>query len=392
MTIGVPDISERDDCTIYQVRVQSGGGNRNLWLGVPSRFGAMLSDSCDAPLAALLMPAMAAGEDIRVAGAISEQLLYSFSGRYQTLLRQVMPALRPITIHAAHRISHQERDAGVATGFSGGVDSFSALFDHWFRPVPRRFRLTHLLYHNVGSHSGGGEALFRERYARLAPTAARLGLPFISVNSNLGDFYPPGLGFQQTHTPRNAAAALVLQRGLSRYYYASTYAYRDVFVGPSYDMAYSDPVAVPMLSTEAMQAVSVGGEHRRVEKILEVADIPESWNVLDVCVWAREAGNCSRCWKCLRTLLTLEIGGVLDRYAGVFDLDQYRRVRPRYMGEVLRSRNPLLREIVDLARERRFEFPLAGRLFSCVPLATMRTYRDRLRQARRRHPDVSTEA
>ncbi len=382
MNLGTPEITARDGKVYHQVRVRTSDGERNLWLCVPEGFGDMVSTTNDSSLVALLMPAMEKGDDIQVEGPVSEQLVHTLSGTYQSLLCQVMPSLRRVNIKAPHAAASDATGAGLATGFSGGIDSFSVLGDHWFRPVPARSRLTHLLYHYVVTPTPETEVLFRERFARLAPTAAKLGLPFVSVQTNVGEFYGARLNFQQTHTPRNVAAALVLQRGLSRYYYASGYAYRDIFVGATYDLAYSDPIGVPMLSTETMQPASVGGDHRRVEKTLQVAEIPESWNVLDVCVWAREAGNCSRCWKCLRTLLTLEIGGVLERYSGVFDLRQYRRSRLRYMGEVLRSRNPLLREIVEFARDRGFVFPLPGRLYARVPLGTIRDIRDRFRRSR----------
>ena len=55
--------------------------------------------------------------------------------------------------------------------------------------------------------------------------------------------------------------------------------------------------------------------------------------MLDVCVanpdkrLALEKLNCSRCWKCTRTLLTLEALGRLDAFEKVFDLPYYRTHR-----------------------------------------------------------------
>jgi hypothetical protein len=113
------------------------------------------------------------------------------------------------------------------------------------------------------------------------------------VNSNVDAFYGKGLGNQQTHTLRNASVALLLQGGIGRYLYASSYNFKNVFVGATYSMAYSDTIALPLLSTEVLDAISVGSEYTRIEKTLRVAEIPDSYGTLDVCVSPKKAGNCS---------------------------------------------------------------------------------------------------
>ena len=62
--------------------------------------------------------------------------------------------------------------------------------------------------------------------------------------------------------------------------------------------------------------------------------------------------------------LTLEILGLLDQYDQVFDLDEYRRIRYRYISHVMSSDDTLSREIVELARARGFEFPPVARYYS----------------------------
>jgi len=156
------------------------------------------------------------------------------------------------------------------------------------------------------------------------------------------------------------SVALLLQNGIGRFMYASTFDYTKIALGPTYDSAYSDPIQLPMLSTQAMDMLSVGSEYTRVQKTMAVADLEESHRSLDVCV--RGAGNCSTCWKCMRTLLTLEIGGVLDRYSDSFDLDAYQKRRSAYIGSMLRSRDPLLREIVQFARKRGYRIPIKSRV------------------------------
>jgi hypothetical protein len=132
-------------------------------------------------------------------------------------------------------------------------------------------------------------------------------------------------------------------------------------------MAHSDSVSLPLLSTEVVGVFSAGSEYTRLEKTLRVADIEDSYQTLDVCVQEEKAGNCSTCWKCMRTLLTLEIAGLLDRYKHSFDLQAYRSHHERYIAEVLKSRHdPMLRDVVSFAKKRGFEFPLTARWYGLL--------------------------
>jgi hypothetical protein len=159
--------------------------------------------------------------------------------------------------------------------------------------------------------------------------------------------------------------------------YASAYHYLDVFLGPTDSLAASDVASLPLLSTATLDAFSVGSEYTRVGKTLAMTQVPNSYEMLDVCVRpAKPSGrtNCSECWKCLRTLATLEIGGYLNLYTKAFDLDLYYQVRHRYFATLLDSDNPLLREVVDFARERNYPIPMWSRtlhLFRVHPAKTL---------------------
>jgi hypothetical protein len=302
MILSSPDIVQKERQIFHQVTVESPKGSSLLWYSVEDSFGDLLSRSCDAALVGLLIPAMARGEDIHIRGAISARLLYNISGPCQRLLCYVMPRLSPIRITADTLSPGQTpRPEGVATGFSGGVDSYCVLADNLGADTLPGFRITHLLFNNVGSHGKDNEQMFHARFEHLAPCAKRLGLPFVKVNSNLGSFFGKGLGFIKTHTFRNASVALLLQGGIGRYLYASAFNYQNVFVGRSRQIAYTDSISLPLLSTDTLDAFSAGSEYTRVEKTVRVADFPESYGSLDVCINSHQHGtvtNCSVCPKC----------------------------------------------------------------------------------------------
>ena len=382
MRIGIPELRELPDRIEYRAAVEWSAGSATLWYAVEKEHAGLLTDLSDAALVGLLIPAMVSGEAIHLDGEVSERLWQSLSGPYQQLLRSIIPTLRPVAIHAAAFRAPRPRAAGVATGFSGGIDSFCVLADHYYAAASGDRKVTHLLFNNVGSHGPRGESLFQERLAAARRGASEIGLPLVAVNSNLDAFYGPDLRFQQTHTPRNASVALLLQGGIGRYLYASTYSRADAVVRPWHDISCGDLVGLPMLSTDALTAASSGSEHTRVEKTLRVATIPVTYRTLDVCAAGTAAGNCSACIKCLRTLLTLEIAGVVDRYAPVFDLDTYRHKRARFWRRVFRSRSPLAKEVLRFAVER--DHPLPWQVYATSPFhATVHLARRVAHRARR---------
>src|SRR5690606_27263838 len=71
---------------------------------------------------------------------------------------------------------------------------------------------------------------------------------------------------------------------------------------------------------------------------------------LDVCIDADpdRIGNCSACWKCMRTMLTLDIAGRLDDVVPeVFRREPYERRLPAFHAELLASTEPNEIEVVE---------------------------------------------
>jgi hypothetical protein len=375
MRISKPKIIQEKKQIIYQFDIKSNEGSKTLWYSLHESFGDLLSNLCDAPLVALLIPAMATGEGIYIDGMISNKLLYNISGSLQRLLQHIIPTLRQVKIHPEEVCSVQtNRASGVATGFSGGIDSYCVLADHYYSNIVEGFKVTHLLFNNVGA-SAGNEQWSRDQYKRLMNIAEIIGLPFVRIDSNLNCIYrdydkeirfqQTRSLFQQTHTLRNVSVALLLQKGIGRYMYASTYKYTDVFVGASYDTAYSDPIILPLLSTDTLDVFSVGSQYSRIEKTLRVAEIPDSYKLLDVCTDSRNLSsyiNCSKCEKCLRTLATLDIAGYLERYSDSFDLNVYKSHRDAYFETLFVEQAPLSQEIVQFAEERNYKFPISSHI------------------------------
>lgn len=357
MKIHLPEIIYGQEAVRLQSTVEHSEGEGQLWFSVPSEWSKYLTNErCDAFVVGLLLYAMHKGEDIYVSGSISEKLYYNLTNYYMAILTATIPSLKTIKI-IPEKIDGNVLDRmepGVAAGFSGGIDSFCTIADHLYSPVPDGYRLTHFLFNNVGSHGKDGHSLFDERYKRLYPLTLEMGIPFIKVDSNLEEYIP--FEFELTHTIRNISVVLSLQKLIKIFLYASGYRYQDCFVGKTYGMAYSDPFAVHLLSTETTECISSGSQYSRVQKTAKITEIPVTRKYLDVCTHSDAHGNCSECSKCARTLVTLEILGKINMYDQVFDLNKYYKNRKNFIRKILKSDNPLLKEIQELAKEKGIKY------------------------------------
>jgi hypothetical protein len=332
------------------------GTERELRYEAPRRFAELISPRADAAVVGLLPVATRRGENVHVDGAMSPELLRQIQTDYSVLLGSIMGS-RPIDVTAGDVDQLCTGADLVATGFSAGVDSFFTLAQHFVDEPQSSMRITHLMFNDVGSHgrSPHSNTLFESRHARMRTIAARIGLPLIPTVSNLDDFYRDGnvkIGFQKTHTARNASVAPLLQTGIRCFYYSSAFRYGDASVDNPVDMAFADWFSLPLLSTSSLRMLSTGGAKSRVEKLVRVSENSEAHRSLDVCVaTSTEANriNCSRCWKCLRTMLSLEVLGLLPLYEEVFDIAAFGQERESYVRSIRRSSDPLIREIRDLS-------------------------------------------
>ncbi|WP_081617386.1 hypothetical protein [Thioalkalivibrio sp. ALMg11] len=358
---------EEDGWAIFETPVHHPRLPDRLYFRTLSRYADQLSEASDAPALALLIPAMAFGEDIHFSTTVSEKLLRNLNGPIQTILFAIAPHLTHVEVKAAPaRRTPHHGDALVATGFSAGVDSFCTLTQYHPDHAPQGFGLSFLTYNNVGSQRNSDTREFIERYETLKQKASQEGFGLVPVDSNMDDFFHAlkELDFMQTHSIRNGATALLFQERTCRFLYSSAYPYGSTFVGKTRSIGHADPVLLPLLGTESIDLVPVGGELTRVQKTVALGENRTARRGLDVCVTNESGENCSRCEKCLRTLLCLEITGNLKNFSEAFDLGIYKRHRTRYIAETLRGRRAYDKELQEAMKLYRFRGPLKARIIA----------------------------
>ena len=280
ITIGKPYIESVEGKVRLCSVVNYDGTDEVIWYGVEEKYSKYLCvERADAFLLAFLPYAMAFKKDIKIEFAVSEKLYYQLNHYYIPSLAKFSNYYSAIKIECDYLDSTDyvnKQSAGVATGFSGGVDSFFTVLKH-LNCKEESFRLTHLTF----------------------------------------------------------SAVLALQKLFRVYYYSSTATVRD-FSFNVVDCANFDSFNLSNFTVEGVHMYSVGLDCERLDKQRFIQDFPETYKYLNVC--NREAMNCSRCEKCLRTMAGFHCLGTLEKYSDVFDVKYYQENFSKCMGLLLGKR------------------------------------------------------
>lgn len=337
----------KDDFCMISCKVDGKGLPGELYFKV---FGDVVSrglvSSYNPFVVALVMPAMLRGFDIKAEGPVSPLLLSNLNNELQSFLCCFDHRLAPVNIQSQ---GYEECGDGygavkrVATGFSAGVDSFASLAKYDKARQSSSLQVSDICTFNVGAmgktHKDDVREVFMTYARRSEHYAAELGLGNVSIDSNISDFYE-GFNFAETHTLRNAAAALVLSDFIDVYLYSSAYAPESIGVAVGKDLAIMDPIILPFLDTEKIRFISSCSGMSRAQKTELILSYDKSYALLDVCVASADvkldigSTNCSKCWKCKRTLVTLDILGGLDKYSSVFDIAYFLKHKNSFYDDV----------------------------------------------------------
>ncbi len=223
--------------------------------------------------------------------------------------RSWYPHLTVVPIEAdvsRHRNGHQlERTAAF---FSCGVDSFfTALspFDDLGSAV--RMSIDDLI--TVGGLDiplDRGEA-FARLLGRSRKVADQLGKRLVDVTTNLRETRWSEADWEYlAHGCGLAGIALALGKRYSTVLIPAGGGYRDLHPWASH------PLTDPLLSTADTALIHDGATCTRVEKMRRLVVEPVALQTLRVCFVSRSEQNCGACNKCYRTMLTLELLGVLN--------------------------------------------------------------------------------
>lgn len=328
-------------------------GTIELWLSITLGDEEMAQHRGDPFVFPSILLALQHGQDLRIKCPISDRLAINLPDIlriFSIMLR--LPEIKVEVEETAH--AHNAAASGVLTGLSCGVDSFQVMAANFIEPKFKSRTVTHLTFNDVGSHGTGQyHKVAKERLARAHKVASELGLPLFEVNSNFSEALD--LDFQQTHTARNVSSAYMFAGHCGTFLYGTNgNRIESTGIYPSPDMAFADQVLLPLFSTDQMTCIGPDARLSRSEKTQQIAHIPIVQQNLDVCQMLVPAGdkiNCSHCAKCMRTMVTLDCMGLLDKYEAVFDVKHYLANREWMMRSLVGSSKDVDQDTVALAVE-----------------------------------------
>ena len=324
-----------------------------LWFAVPFEYKECLcAERGDAFVVAMLWYAMITGSDIESESPMSEKMVFHIT-------RYLIPALctddngyRRIKIIGPTTDEPYKNIGGVGTGMSCGVDSFYTLHEYTEEDIPKKYRLTHLSYFNMGAifHPNREEEekkeytlkefyettdrMSEEKRENARQVAEQAGMPLVYVKSNLDSDYYRG-AYGHTGVYRNCAMALSLQ-GLFSVYYNSSGGWPGYFdLTLTEGSQHYEALLCTCLSTESLSFI-LSDYATRAEKTVTIADDKIVQRYLDVCFCFNSCGKCS---KCIRTLVTLDLIGKVDLFGEIFDIEDFKKHRAEAYFEILKTKD-----------------------------------------------------
>ncbi len=318
MIIHEPELLKLDDQTIVFSRIEMRHPSVNfpesLWYRVPDRFSQYLSLQSDPFLIPGLLGGMHFLEDIEIRGKVSPRLAYNLN-EYQYLLNFRMPkSVSPVGIKYDQLKPLQGDQEGVGTTFSGGVDSLFTLWKHLPKNQPDpNFQITHALFILGFDILNADKQKFQSIYSGYYSALKQFNVELIPLETNLVSLIIPRMRYVHFYGPVLIGAAHLFGKLFNKFFIPSS---RDYWQLQTWTSS-SDPTTDPLLSTDSLEIIHHGAAYRRVEKVEAISDWELSHDHLRVCQSAKpdeHMMNCSRCEKCVRTMIPIYALGKMEKF------------------------------------------------------------------------------
>lgn len=276
-----------------------------MFFRIDSKYKVFLAMDASPFLAAILLPCMRRREDIFIDGSVSRMLLQGIE-KIMDVYESWPLGLQRISIRVKNQKNDTYNPKYIACFFSAGVDSF---YTYLKNRKQNRNRITHFILVHGFDILLSNTDFFRVVARRIRRIAQEENIALITVATNAGEIIEARIKWDYGHGGALAAVALCLRNKLKRTYISSAVSTEELYpygTHPDLDKHWS---------TETLQIVHEGTEYNRLEKVINcIAKSPLALKHLRVCSQNRKGKyNCSRCFKCLRTMEELLCADVLDR-------------------------------------------------------------------------------
>ncbi len=257
---------------IALIKDEQNGTEKEIYFSVSNEYGKYLCDEvADAFVVAMLLPALVSGQDIKISAPVSEMLYFHIENALTYTLSKVF-GKKPVHIYPDSLVTPGFQPKAVATGFSGGVDSFATVLYHTSSECPKSLQLTHLTLFNVGAYGNRPEAAkaFLNDSRRAQEFAREINLPLVLLDSNMSLMQnQEDIFYFSTRFVNNImAGALALQKLFNVYLLSSGVAAENLRVDAQHrDQGYYDVLLANFLSGSSTRFIISGSNMNRMDKI-----------------------------------------------------------------------------------------------------------------------------
>lgn len=276
MIINKPYIETRGDETflISQIKDEIENIEKDIFYSVPNEYGNYLCDEvADAFVVSMLLPALVSGQNIKINAPITEILKYQIENNLIYTLSKVFEK-KPIKVYPKSTITPKYNPKSIATGFSGGIDSFATFISH-IEHESLEFQLTDLTLFNVGAYGNTEKAQdsFQADILRAKCFSQDIQKPLITLNSNIStlhnnkEIFP----FATRFVINIISGVLAIQKKIKTYIISSGYPIDYILVNPkNKDQASYDILLAYFLSNSNTKFIISEINKNRVEKTIYI--------------------------------------------------------------------------------------------------------------------------
>lgn len=313
ITLTKPQYESGYDMHFVATTLRSDQEDRNwrVFIGVPDKFSYMLSTRQDTFLPLALMLSLVRGEPLDLSVIEVDPLFLrnvKSAIAHHASWRKNLKFNAPVNISEAKENPQIKKEA--AAFFSGGIDSLFTLVRHSESRsasigavIPCDLSYALHVFHR--DHMAAASKI--EAESRVLKTAAQnLGIQFVPVLSNIMVF---DRVWWDAYVPVGHGAALstimhALSNGFGHGIIGSSHSYGTLIPWGS------SPITDPLYSSSSLEIIHDGSTYTRVEKTKAISESKaalQSINVCDHMVENEGYVNCSKCQKCLRTMITVDL-------------------------------------------------------------------------------------
>ncbi|WP_210604473.1 hypothetical protein [Brevibacterium oceani] len=251
-----------------------------------------------------LLLAMSSGTPLVMETAVSPKLMQNSETIQDIYLSWYPETFKRAALYVEPRsaVHSPEVASGTVSTFTAGVDSLytlhtnydeidTLLFVHGFDVSVNNKTFRSLM----SSHLSAASVTAQKALVEGVTTVRRFLNPYLSWGKH-------------SHAAAVASMAILLSKRCGRLRLPASYSYADLFPWGSH------PLTDPLWSTEYFSVIHDGAGTSRTEKTRAIAHDTIAQKHMRVCYQRTGDYNCGRCKKCTRTMIALELEGVIDQF------------------------------------------------------------------------------